>query len=135
MGITYSAEEQAIYDRNTYRGPLPARTEPPKPAEPTVHPLAGRSPGVRSTSRQALKSIKSKLGPRQMEVLRTIQGAKRPVNDRELTGFLGWPVSSVNARRNELVEMGKVKEAFRRVDPATNKRVIYWAAVTAEAQS
>lgn len=128
MAIEYTPEEQAIYDRNTYRGPVPARTEPPKSAEPTVHPLAGRTPGVRSTSRQALKSIGSKLGPRQMELLRAVQTAKRPLNDRELVAHLGWPVSSVNARRNELVEMGKVREAFRDVDPATGKRVIYWTA-------
>ncbi len=132
MAVKYTPEEQAIYDRNTYRGPVPARTEPPKPVAPTVHPLAGRTPGVRSTSRQALKSIGSKLGPRQMEVLRTIQGAKRPVNDREIVAQTGLALSSVCGRRNELVEMGRVKEAFRDVDPATGKRVIYWRASEAQ---
>lgn len=119
----YTAEEQAIYDRMTYRGPLPT----PKPKdELKPHPLAGRTPGVRLTSRQAFKSIQKELSEKQREVYVAIQMSKRPVNDRELVGFLGVSISSLTARRNELVELGKIEEAFRQVDPKTNRRTIYW---------
>lgn len=126
-------EVEAIYDRNTYRGPLPKRNEPATPPDSQRHPLAGRSASVRSTSRKALASIKAELGPKQAELLRAIQQSRRPINDRELTGYLGWSVSSITGRRNELVEMGKVEEAFRAVDPKTEKRVIYWRSVEAQA--
>lgn len=127
----YSPSDLAYMDRFTV--PYPAKKpSAPQPVEPTVHPLAGRTPGVRATSRKALASIKGELGPKQAELLRAIQQSKRPINDRELTGFLGWPISSINGRRNELVEMGKVEEAFRAVDPKTGKRVIYWRAVEAQ---
>lgn len=123
MTIEYTEEQLAYMERRTTRLDKPMR---PLDTNPTKkHPLA-RPGGVRSTSRQAYKSIQEKLGPKQAELLRIIQSAKRPINDRELVGATGWAVSSVTARRNELVEKGKVVEAFRAVDPKTSKNTIYW---------
>jgi hypothetical protein len=128
----YTAEELKFMERITVpRPPVPPLNTSP----PARHPLAGRSKGVRSTSRQTLKAVRDQLGPKQMEMYLLLQGAKRPVCDLELVKALGWPVSSVNARRNELMEMGKVEEAGRWINPATGKRSIYWKAVTSEAQS
>ena len=124
MATEYTEAEKKFMDRLTYRGPLPTT----KPAESTVHPLAGRTPGVRSTSRQAFKSIQKELSDKQREVYVAIQMSKRPVCDLELVAYLGWSVSSVTARRNELMEVGKIEEAFRAINPKTNRRCIYWKA-------
>lgn len=128
----YSPADLAYMDRYTYRPPKPL-PEAAEPVEPTKHPLAGNRPGVRSTSRKALAQEMSqdKLGPKQAELLRLLQSAKRPACDAEIGKALGWSINRVTARRNDLVEMGKVEEAFRDIYPATGKRVIFWRAVEA----
>lgn len=86
--------------------------------------------GVRDTSREAYKNhVLPKLGDNQQQVYDTIKGAKRPVCDQEIGKHLGWTINNITNRRGELVKMGKVKEAFKAVNPATGKRVIYWKAV------
>jgi predicted transcriptional regulator len=120
--MTYTAEEEKFYAARTFIGPLPT----PKPKDDRPHPLAGNKPGVRATSRQALKSIEHELSDKQQEVLATLQMARRPINDREIAKYLGWTINSVTARRNELVELGKVIEYKRATDPQTKRRVIYW---------
>jgi len=82
----------------------------------------------RNTAREAYKSIQPELGERQQQVYDCISQAKRPICDLEGSKHLGLPISSYVARRNELVEMGIVKEYTRSVNPETGKRVIYWQA-------
>lgn len=85
--------------------------------------------GVRATSRQAyFTDVQPKLGQKQMQVFEAFQASKRPINDRELSTYLGWPINTITNRRGELVEAGKIIEAFRDIDPNTNRRVIYWKA-------
>lgn len=126
MATDYTEAEQKFYDARTWHGDLP---EAKLKEEPKRHPLAGKTPGVRSTSRQAYKQIQPRLSEKQQEVYVAIQMSKRPVCDTELVSYLGMSISSVTARRNELVEMGKIQEAFRAINPKTNKRVIYWKPV------
>lgn len=124
--MTYTSDEERFYASRTWTGPVPqAKTDEPKP-----HPLAGRTPGVRSTSRAVYHNeVKPTISAKQREVYVAIQMSKRPVNNLELSKYLGWPINSVTPRVNELVQLGKVTEAFRAVDPTTNRRSIYWKPV------
>lgn len=127
---------EAIYERNTYRGPLPSRTEPPKPTEPPRHPLAGNRPGVRSTSRKALKKVN--IGPKQAQVLAAIHMSDHAVCDLEILDYLNrysvdagnWKINAVVGRRNELVAMGKIEEKNRHACSQTPNSVIHWTVVT-----
>lgn len=56
MTDTYLTEEnRKLHDRNTYRGPYPNGPLPQLRTRPTRHPLAGRTPGVRSFSRKLFR--------------------------------------------------------------------------------
>lgn len=81
---------------------------------------------VRDTSRDAYEDVSLTLGERQKVVLETIRGAKRPVNNQEIAGFLGVPINTITPRTNELVSLGKVELAFKAVYPLTKRRVCYW---------
>lgn len=130
-------ELDAIYDRNTYHGPLPSRSEPPKPVEPSRHPLAGNRPGVRSTSRKALKKVN--IGPKQAQVLAALHMSDHALCDLEILDYLNsysvdagsWKINAVVARRNELVAMGKVEEKARYSCPMTPNKCIHWTVVEA----
>lgn len=87
--------------------------------------------GVRATSRQAFfTDVRPKLGQKQREVYQALLVSKRPVCNQELADYLGWPINAVTPRCQELRELGKVKEACRAVYPKTNRRVIYWKAIS-----
>lgn len=129
MATEYTAEEQRFMDRITFKGELPQ----PKPKEePQPHPLAGRTPGVRSTSRKALKGIKPTLGLKQRQVLTALQFHDKPLCDLELLDYLNastvdkWKINMVNGRRHDLLEMGLIKEAGRWPCSKTRNRVIHW---------
>lgn len=127
-------EERRIYDRNTMV--LPAKKpEAPAPVEREKTPRAGGMAGIKgvnSNSHAAYNSIRDKLGPKQLEVLRVIQSAKRPVCDSEIAKHLGWSINRITPRRGELEDLGKIRKAFKAVNPATNTRVDYWMAVSTE---
>ena len=130
MTTEYTDEEKRIMDRLTYKGPLPERVKELPQSTRKKHPRAGiPQGGVRSTSRQTFfNEVKPKISQKQQEVYVALQIAKRPINNLELSKYLGWPINSVTPRVNELVEMGKVEEAFRDIYPATGRRTIYWKA-------
>lgn len=76
---------------------------------------------VQATSVEALYSID--LNRREKELLAILEG---DMSDRDMARKLGWEISSVNGRRNSLVEKGRVEESYRATSPATGRRVIYW---------
>lgn len=85
---------------------------------------------VQNTSKQAYKEeVEPSLGHRQQEVLIALKMAKRPINNQELADYLHKPINTITPRTHELVELGKVEEAFRAVYPKTNRRVIYWKTI------
>jgi len=84
---------------------------------------------VRDTSKKAYQEEKPKLGKKQQELYITLFMAKRPLCDAEIAKYLGWTSALVSARRNELMEMGKVVEAGKGVYPPTGKTVICWKAL------
>lgn len=138
MGITYSAEEQAFYDRNTYRGPLPTRTDPPTATKPQRHPLAGRTPGVRSTSRKALKTVK--LSDDERAVFVALQMHDLSLCDLELLDYLkkftvkgeNWEINQVNGRRHGLLTKGLIEEDARWKCEHSTVGVIHWKVVAEE---
>ncbi|WP_195167157.1 winged helix-turn-helix domain-containing protein [Mycobacteroides abscessus] len=83
--------------------------------------------GVRATSRAAFDEVKPDLGRRQAAVLAELR-SNGPSCNQEIAEGLGWPINTVTPRVNELVERGKVREAFRERYAPTNRRVIFWAA-------
>lgn len=84
---------------------------------------------VAETSKQAYREIKPDLSPKQEELYKLLKSAKRPACDLEISKALGWSINSTTGRRNELVDMNKVQEAFKDINPATGKRVCYWRAI------
>jgi len=49
-----------------------------------------------------------------------------PLCDRALSELTGLPVNLVNARRSELVEVGRVRFCFKAKSPFSNVRVKHW---------
>lgn len=129
----------ALYDRNTYRGPLPRRTEPATPPEPQRHPLAGRSSGVRSTSRKALQTVK--LGDDERTVFVALKMHDRSLCDSELLTYCRrytdkgerWKINQINGRRFGLLRKGLIEEDARWQCENSIVPVIHWR-VAAEAQ-
>lgn len=125
-------EERRIYDRNTMV--LPAKKpEAPAPVEREKTPRAGGMAGIKgvnSNSHAAYNSIKKELGAKQLEVLRVIQEAKRPLCDQEIGKALGWTINRVTNRRGELHDMGLIRKAGRGIYPPTGRPVDCWTAVT-----
>lgn len=134
MAIELTPEEQAIYDRNTYHGPLPQRSEPPKAVEPTRHPLAGNRPGVRNTSRKALNTVK--LSDDEHQVYIALKMHDRSLCDAELLAYLKasttkgdkWEINQVTGRRHSLLTKGLIEEHNRRkCSHSTTVATIHWA--------
>ncbi|WP_241473810.1 hypothetical protein [Mycolicibacterium neoaurum] len=140
MTYQLSPEEQAIYDRNTYRGPLPKQVEAVAPVKPTRHPLAGRTPGVRATSRTALKNVK--IGEDEAAVLAVLRMHNRSLCDREILDYCQkftdkgsrWDINQINGRRHGLLTKGLIEEDARWKCDHSSVPTIHWK-VVAEAQS
>ena len=83
--------------------------------------------GVRQTSKEVyFNEVEPKLGEKQTQVLVALKTARRPINDRELADYLGWPINTITNRRGELVEQKLVELACVDVYPKTNRKVSYW---------
>lgn len=67
------------------------------------------------------------LGAKQIAVLELLQ-QQGPMTDRQIEKALGWRISSVTGRRNELVDMGAAEIAGRTFDQETNRNVFLWEA-------
>lgn len=116
MLATESADIEALYERNTWHGPVPERKAA---VEPTRHPLAGNKPGVRSTSRKALKTVM--LGEDERIVFEVLRMHDRSLCDAELLDYLRkftdkgerWQINQVNGRGNSLLNKGLIEEHAR----------------------
>ena len=88
--------------------------------------------------------IEGKIGKRQQQVLDMFTGSskiistlareilfvqKNTANNNQIAMFLGLPINVVTARVFELRKLGKLVEAKKERDPATNRLVIYWRLV------
>lgn len=82
---------------------------------------------MQTTSLMAYSDIKKegKLQPRQQELLQALQQIE-PACDRDLARHLSWEISQVNGRRNALVALGRIVEAYKHKSMVTGKTVIYW---------
>ena len=126
---------KAFYDRNTYRGPLPERSAPPAPVKPQRHPLAGRTPGVRSTSRNALQTVK--LGDDERVVFNVLKMHDRSLCDSELLAYCRqftdkggrWSINQITGRRNGLMTKGLIEEDARWQCENSVVPVIHWKVV------
>ncbi|MFI2837583.1 hypothetical protein [Mycolicibacterium sp. PDY-3] len=129
---------EAIYDRNTYRGPLPERSSPPTPVKPTRHPRAGHAPGVRSTSRNALATVK--LGDDERVVFNVLKMHDRSLCDSELLTYCRkytdkgerWKINQINGRRFGLLQKGLIEEDARWQCDNSVVPVIHWKVVEVE---
>ena len=79
---------------------------------------------AQETSKQAYHELVG-VGQKQQVILATLQ-LHGPKTDKQLAFYTQWPISSVTARRNELVVLGFVREKGKVVDPETHKTVIQW---------
>lgn len=86
--------------------------------------------GVQETSRQAYRDIVShpyELSGRYLEYLESLKGVGHPATDLEVSRFAGHSDPNYfRPRRNELVKMGFVCEAGRRVCSVSGKTAITW---------
>ena len=120
----YTEEEEAFMAKRTITF-VPRSTAPVEPVEPRQH----KQTAVRATSKLAYKQEQPKLSTKQQELYVMLSLAKRPMNDAELGKYLNWPAAIVSARRNELMDMGKIKEHKKAVYEPTGKLVTYWEIV------
>lgn len=76
------------------------------------------------TERAGAESVTPRSGTQRAAVLRAIQDSPR--TDHEISRYLLLPMSSVNARRNELVRDGLVEDSgLRRKGPYGNDNVVW----------
>lgn len=47
-------------------------------------------------------------------------------SNREVADLLNWPINRVTPRVLELRQQGHLEEAYKGLDPETNRTVIYW---------
>ena len=91
-----------------------------------MQPLKRR--GVQKTSIASYHQLFTEgIGLKQIAVLELLQ-REGPLTDRQIEKALGWRISSVTGRRNELVDMGAVEAAGRVHDQGTNRQVFIWEA-------
>jgi hypothetical protein len=83
---------------------------------------------VQETSREAYQETAKKRGTWENAVLGCIR-KYGPISDREVAAKLQRECGFVSARRNSLVEQGKVKDAGEYIDPNTNRPVMLWSVV------
>ena len=86
--------------------------------------------GVQETSRQAYRDIVShphELNGRYHEYVDALRGVGHPATDQEVSRFAGHSDPNYfRPRRNELVKMGFVVEAGKRVCSVSGKTALTW---------
>ena len=76
---------------------------------------------VTQTSMEAYAGIKTKLGAKQLAVLRCLE--KHPgSSNADLAADLGWTINRVTPRSKELRDLGLVKVGGLKVNRSTNRR-------------
>lgn len=134
-----AAELEAAYAKNTYTPPTPL-PEAQASAKPTRHPLAGKTPGVRSTSRKALKIVK--ISADEATVLAVMRMRGESMCDREILDYClkftdkgdQWDINQITGRRNGLMTKGHIEEDARwKCDHSkSNVGVIHWKVTEAQ---
>jgi len=79
---------------------------------------------VRDTSLEAFQEVKKTIGKRHEQILMAL--GIGDCNNLMISKRAYLPINVVTARVNELVKMGKVKEAYRDICPYTKRRTIFW---------
>ena len=70
---------------------------------------------ARATSLQAFADVQAVLSDRQADVLAAIRQLGE-CSDQEIARALGWSINRITGRRGELVDLGHVEEAGRKVN-------------------
>lgn len=70
---------------------------------------------VQQTSLFAFHDVKHNLSDRQRHVYTGMRAMNRDFSDKELAEFLEMPINQITPRRGELVKMGIVRSAGRRL--------------------
>lgn len=78
---------------------------------------------MRQTSLEAYREARHRLGEKQDAVLRAVRSLGQ-ATDKDLAGFLLWPINQVTPRRGELARMGLVTE--RAVVVQDGRRATAW---------
>ena len=82
---------------------------------------------IQQTSLEALQALENR-GDKQRMVYEALDVLGEACN-LEIARYLNRAINTVTPRTNELVKAGLVEEAGKRVNPITNKNVIYWRIV------
>lgn len=89
---------------------------------------------IQQTSQLSLLETiaEGKINKRQQQILdcfneiENIYGAKILLNNRQISDRTKIPINVVTPRVNELRKLGKLIEAKKERDPATNRLTIFW---------
>jgi len=83
---------------------------------------------VRETSIDAYQLHRGtgKLSMQQQAILICLRHSRQPPTNREIAETISMEPSTVSARRNELIDMGLVKEAGKRKDRYTGIKAYTW---------
>lgn len=73
--------------------------------------------------------VADNLESQRYQVVKVLKEYGVPLCDRAIAEVSGVPVYLVAARRNELVEIGQVRFAFKARSPYSNARVKHWRLV------
>lgn len=79
---------------------------------------------IQQTSLLAYRGIKT-LGNKQLACQRAIETLGNACN-QDISEYLNWDINRVTPRVKELREKGIVVEAYRDINPSTDRKVIYW---------
>lgn len=78
---------------------------------------------MQQTSLMAYRSLE-RIGQKQKACYNVIASGR--ACNYDIAKRLGWPINRVTPRVKELRELNFVREAYRDICPATNRKVIYW---------
>lgn len=76
------------------------------------------------TSLEAYRKLE-RVSQKQRECYRVLKSLG-PLPNLHIADKLGWPINRVTPRIKELRDLGLVEEAYRDVDPMTDRKAIYW---------
>lgn len=73
------------------------------------------------------ESALTNIGAKQKEVFQAILRLGKP-SDQEIAEYLGWAINRITPRRGELLALGKIKEAGKKIN-GLNRPVMMWEVV------
>lgn len=78
-----------------------------------------------TTSAEAYAFVSQQLGDRQREVLAAFL-KHGPMTNTEASTVIGLPINQITPRTNELVKLGRLKDAGRKKCSITGRTAIVW---------